>query len=845
MPGFTWRPSAKKAAREYERVEPQGAGPSGRPAIAGASSSRGPGSTAEPCPLGTVRVSVVRSGGGQGIGGATVTLAGLEPKRTDGAGKAAFEKIAPADYEVTVTLADGDRDKYLVPPPCTVTLPASSTAEVTVEVEPLAGAMITAKDEKGKGVPGVVVILSPGDGGQPIRATTGKDGVAKFAGLLGATYTVSAELAPDHALVYRAPLPVSGVEVPAGETKSLDLTVPSLGVQTIKVMAAPGPDASGKKKGAAKPMGDLPVRLVPAKGAELAATTDAKTGIARFEAVRPGPYTVHLDLGAAAGRFQSYQPVSLEIKAPDNPERTIELELLSCRLKQITVKEILGEAGETGMDEKPGRTFLLKKGGGGSGIEVKENEPLQLIAPRKGDLFKQAPASLAPLPFNPPVADFRSGVGPTWLEIELDGVTHVVPPATEASHPALVVQTGSGDKVVDGHGILKSGRFLIWGPDFPWNLNPPTGSTRFLKKLGYTLAELFNGITKRAIAPSYWDLYTSHCDEEGNPVQSKTTLAVFPGDRYQLKLNIPAIKGFSYGVNGDYIQGEKITKTSGTSGLIGDSTSHSESSSAEGTEVKDTTGRTTTTTGADGTQSAETETVFASLFQGEYGAEPMVNFTRNGQSNPLVSDLVTAVLFSATEAVKWFSELGNLQPQWGWWMSADISLLKVSIGAEWGWMPKPKANEVDWLYQVTLGGTLIEIKVGIRAGVEGTVVPSLVYFRAVIYLEVGGTADAEWKWTSDKRPTEQKVSTTASLELGVDLVVGNANFCQAKSWIKAPYTLQWNILAPDPAEKRESWDVNFRHGCKDGVSFVAKYKLFYGKYSGTKKIELKKPVPLD
>ena len=210
-----------------------------------------------------------------------------------------------------------------------------------------------------------------------------------------------------------------------------------------------------------------------------------------------------------------------------------------------------------------------------------------------------------------------------------------------------------------------------------------------------------------------------------------------------------------------------------------------------------------------------------------------------------MSDLVTAVLFSATEAVKWFSELGNLQPQWGFWVSADISLLKVSIEAEWGWMSKPKVNDINWLYQIKLSGTLVEVKVGIRAGVEGTVVPSLVYFRAVIYLEVGGKADAEWTWVSDKRPTEQKASTTASLELGVDLVIGNANFCQAKSWVKAPYTLQWNILAPDPDAKRDKWDVNFKHGCKDGIYFVALYKLFYGKYSGTKKIELKEPVDLD
>lgn len=822
MPGFTWRPAVGKPLGEYEKVAVAGGGASGRPEVKGASGSRAPGSASEPCPLGTVRVTVQRADNHKAVGGAMVTLSGLEPKKVDGSGKATFEKIAPAEYSVSVALADADINKYLPPPGCIVVLATSSTAEVTVEVEPLAIVKVMAKDEKtGKGLAGVKVALNPAAGGSALRAVSAKDGAATFTAVRGAAYTVSAEVDEALAFQYRSPLPVSGVEVKAGETKSLDLLIPPLGVQAIKVVKSPPADQSGKKA-ASRPFGGLPVRLKPAKGDELAAVTDSKTGIARFEAVRPGNYTVELDLGPDVGHYQAYQPITLDVKAPDNPERTIELVLLTCQLKQITVKEIIGKQGAMGLKDEPGRTFLLKKGGGGSGIGLKDGEPLQLVAPRKGDLFKKEPASLTPLPFNPPAGAFNDGVMPTWLEVDLDGVSHVVPPGTEATHPALVVQTGGGNKVVDAKGVLKSGRFLIWGPDFPWNLNPPQGSTRWLKKLGYTMAELFNGITKRAVAPSYWDLYTDHCDDDGAPVQSKTTLAVFPGDRYKLKLNIPAIKGFSYGVNGDYVKGEAITKSSGTSGLIGDSTSHKETTSASGTE-----------------------TVFASLFEGEYGAEPMVSFSRNGQSHPLVSDLVTAVLFSATEAVKWFSELGNLQPQWGFWVSADISLLKVSIEAEWGWMSKPKVNDINWLYQIKLSGTLVEVKVGIRAGVEGTVVPSLVYFRAVIYLEVGGKADAEWTWVSDKRPTEQKASTTASLELGVDLVIGNANFCQAKSWVKAPYTLQWNILAPDPDAKRDKWDVNFKHGCKDGIYFVALYKLFYGKYSGTKKIELKEPVDLD
>ncbi len=238
--------------------------------------------------------------------------------------------------------------------------------------------------------------------------------------------------------------------------------------------------------------------------------------------------------------------------------------------------------------------------------------------------------------------------------------------------------------------------------------------------------------------------------------------------------------------------------------------------------------------------------MFASRFEGEYGSEPMVNFTRNGAGSGLGGDILNGILFSATEAAKWFSDLGNLKPSWGWWVTVDISLLQVSIESEWGWTAKPKVNDVDWLYVVKLSGTLIEIKFTLKAGLEGTVVPSLVYFTAIVYLEVSGDAKADWTWTSDESPSEQMVSSTAALELGIQLVIGNANFCEAKAWVKVPYTFQWKVLPADlkATPPREEWDVEFKHGCKDGIYVVARYKLFYGKYGGTKKVYLKEKVDL-
>lgn len=838
-----WRPTRGGTRGSYQAGGGDASGtPSPRPTVAGTSSSKPVGSATTPCPLGAIRVTVQWTDG-KPISGAAVSIGAGDEKRTDTTGTASFGKVGPGEYTVSVRL-DPKSGGFIPPPPCTLALEASSTASATIEVEPLATVPVKVKDRKtGNGIAGVSVALIGRDIPERAEGTTDAKGMASIAEVRHGRYEVRGTIGSADERRYGKPVPLPEVTIPAA--RPIELEAAPLGVQAVRVLRKP----IGKGQQATA-LGGVTVRLSPEHGDPIELVTDDANGTVAFEGVQPGTYRLELDLGERTGRFKAVPAAELSIDAPTNRERVIELEAVSCQLKGITVKEILSEAGPGGRKEKAGRTFAIRtagaSGGSGGGIEVKEGGPLQVVAPRRGDLFREIPAAFSPLPFNPPSSDLRPNAAPAWLEVEIDATPHPAGTSETGQHPLVVIQNGSGDQLARAAGSLKTGRVMFWGPDVDWSTRQPEPGKprRFLSGIGNQLAEVLNAVTRADAAPAFWDLIAQVCDESGADREIRVPVVVYPGDRYQLKVTVPPLLAWKWGVNGDYIAGEKLTTSKEAAGLVREKSQQEATAGAAGTETKAQQGRTETATAADGTQTVIEHTPFTALFQAEYENPPPIEFTRNGEpiGSGIAIDLVKGVLFAATEMTQWFGDLGNITPKWGWWVTAEVALLKVSVGGTWGWTPAEKKNEVAWVYKLQMSGTLLEVKLGIKAGLEGTVVPSLVYFRAVVYLEVSGTADCEWTWTSDRQPTRQNVASTASLEVGVDLVIGNANFCQAKSWVKVPYTFQWNLLPPAPPK---GWEVQFKHGCKDGIYIVARYKLFYGKYEGTKKVMLKDPVDLD
>lgn len=841
MPGIVrWRPARGAVRGTYETAaETAAAAPSPRPRVAGASTSKAPGATTAPCPLGTIRVTVCRTDG-KGLGGARVSIGTGEEQRADRSGRASFARTPPGEYTVSVRLDPG-AGAFVPPPPCAVTLGASSTASVTIEVEPLETVRARVRDRtSGAGIPGVAVTLVGKDLPEQVEGTTGPDGVVVIPGVRHGRYEVKGAIAAADAKRYYKPPPLPDLAVPP--RGMVELEAEPLGTQIVKVEHAPADQAAS-----AAPVGGATVRLRPEHGGPLEQVTDTATGVAAFEGLRAGTYRLEIDLGDRAARFKPWTAEAIAVRAPANADRTIRLEAIHCQFQGLTVREFVSEAGPAGPKEKAGRTFAIRtaerKDGPGGAIQVAPGSFLRLVAPRRGDLFKAA-TPLTPLPFNPPGTAFKPRATPAWIELEADAVAHATGPDPDTGHPRLVVQTGAGERVVDAAGTLRPGRCVLWGPDFPWApAEPEPGRAgRFLSGIGRRLREVLNAVTQADAAPAYWDVIATVCDPDGADREIRVPLAVFPGDQYQLKVNIPAMRTWKHGVNGDYIQGKTVS-ASEAGGLVGPKRGREETRSASGTEVKEREGDTVTTTGPDGAPEVTTRTAFANLFEADYESPPPVEFTRNGEAGQakFVVDLLKGVAFAATEMTRWLAEMDNLTPKWGYWVTAEVALLKVSVAGTWGWRPVEKQNEVAWTYQLQIGGTLLELKLGIKAGLEGTVVPSLVYFRAVVYLEAAGSADCEWTWTSGGAASRQQVASTASLEIGVDIVVGNANFCQAKSWVKVPYTFQWELVPPAASA---GWHAEFRHGCKDGIFMVARYKLFYGKYEGTRKVQLKQPVDL-
>src|SRR6185436_17853540 len=94
--------------------------PSGRPKVAGVSAGRAPGSAAEPCPLGTIKVTVVRADNRKAIGGLAVVASGpgFEPLQHHGGRPGRLPEGGPGVESVVGVNARGQGLQPAEPPDC-------------------------------------------------------------------------------------------------------------------------------------------------------------------------------------------------------------------------------------------------------------------------------------------------------------------------------------------------------------------------------------------------------------------------------------------------------------------------------------------------------------------------------------------------------------------------------------------------------------------------------------------------------------------------------------------------------------------------------------------------------
>jgi len=463
---------------------------------------------------------------------------------------------------------------------------------------------------------------------------------------------------------------------------------------------------------------------------------------------------------------------------------------------------------------------------------------VELVAPRRADLFEKADVTISAEPaFDPPAGRFRDHILPTWLELDLACTPHATDPRSdELTHPHAVVVSGRGEKVLDAHGLKQPGRFVIWGPEIPLTMGGSAKAKSWLKTLGLQVAEILGAFTLHGHGPSTWELYLDHCDEDGNPALRKTTLRVWPGDQYELSLKIPPIATFAYGVSGEHVKGgDYAAKAEASTKVIGVDVSE-----AEGTD--DETGEKGLTPGK--------------VYQAVFREQEFADLTRNGkrdQSTQNVLTLVNSLLDTSKSAVDFFAGLKGLTPKFGWWFTVDLALLAITAKGTRSFQVREQRgtalNQVDHVWGISLEGTLVAFKIGIKAGLEVGGDSTKLMIRGVVYAEIGIELKVDKSWTSDTDPAKRKIlssDATAGLEIGMDIVIGHPNVCSAKAWTKAPYTVACDLVPPDmgATPPRPDWGADWKHGCKDGIYLELKGKLFF-KFGTHKRLRLKKPVPLE
>jgi hypothetical protein len=162
--------------------------PRARPRVTGASANATVSSAVMPCPLATVKVTVVRADNQQPIRGVAVRVSGgldQGPLRTNGAGEATFAGLLPGSYQVSVSIPRA-RERYLREPPvCGVEAAPWSTHAVTIMVPPVtpwtAEGWIRIKlvDERGSPVPNEKYQITFPDGTVAVGSLDAK-GVARY-----------------------------------------------------------------------------------------------------------------------------------------------------------------------------------------------------------------------------------------------------------------------------------------------------------------------------------------------------------------------------------------------------------------------------------------------------------------------------------------------------------------------------------------------------------------------------------------------------------------------------------------------------------------------------------------
>ncbi|MGE0442207.1 MAG: collagen binding domain-containing protein [Gemmatimonadales bacterium] len=790
--------------------------------------------------------------------------------------------MPPGRYHIDVALPAASAAAFLPPPPCDIDLGASETLAVTVEVEPFAEIIATVRSAADRQpIAGCRVTAIDGAGGSAAETVTDAKGQARLPGLRRGEYSLQVEPQGDAATLVQPPAVVAGVALAAGKHRQIEIEAPPLGILPVQVRRAARPATDRRPAEAARPLPGATVRLRPAQGEPLVVTADG-TGRARFTGIVPGRYRLEAEVGSGPPRLSPFG-TDVSVEGGQNAEQVADLDTTSCRLGAVTIHEFVAEnpaavskvAGtegarprrRTGFTRKPKRVFRLGPGGGAPAageIEVAQDGIIDLVAPRFDDLFSAAPAVAATPVFDPPGSAFHSWIKPTWLEVRTDATPHpAAPEATEPDHPEIVLANGVRQRVVDAKGLAAPGQALVWGPALPLALGATPQSGGWFTGVGRYLGQVLSAFTMERQGPATWDVWVKHCDEDGRDDVRHAVLRLWPGDEYELAVKIPRFGSAEYGVRGEYVDGKYAKQTDDLEASGFKSGEIAQTAPDEEAEATD--------------QSSQLAP--GRVFQPKFTEQELIDLTRNGHQDPAVEavqTLVNLIANGARDGVEFFTTLSNLTPKFGWWFSVDMSFLAIELNGRRAYQVVEDGgralNRVAPAWEVAIKGKLFELTLDLRAGIEIGGTATVVMVRGVVFLgfTIGLEVNGSWKQVGGANHGDRdgNFESKASLQAGIDIIIGHPNLCSLKGWTKVPYTVRATVGPPNeaddnaggaaapqagtqdaneaPADRNGSkdWKVHFRHGCADGIYLECKGKLFF-KFSTHKRVELKKPVPLE